>query len=105
MAPANFGLADRSGTDALIHLVRSQLEADPHCTLLSIDGVGAFDHVSRARMLQALWEAPELRGLLPFTRLWLARNSTFVWTAESGESHDVLQGGGGEQGDDLQEAG
>eukprot|EP00973_Karenia_brevis_P084341 11705149-Karenia_brevis.AAC.1 len=27
--PSNFGLADRSGTDGLIHMARSLLETDP----------------------------------------------------------------------------
>ena len=54
IAPANFCLAKRSGTDALVHMVRCMMEADPHCTLVSIDGVGAYDHVGRARMLDGL---------------------------------------------------
>ena len=69
VAPANFGLADRSGTDGLVHLIRAATEADAECTLLSIDGVGAYDHVSRATMLEQLWREPELRCLVPFVRL------------------------------------
>ena len=78
VAPANFGLADRSGTDSLVHMVRTLTELDPQCTLLSIDGVGAYDHVSRTQMLQQLWEHPDLRELVPFVRMWLGRQSTFV---------------------------
>eukprot|EP00973_Karenia_brevis_P022200 3055849-Karenia_brevis.AAC.1 len=37
--PANFGLADRSGTDGLIHMARALLENDPSRLVLSIDGV------------------------------------------------------------------
>ena len=104
VAPANFGLADRSGTDGLIHLVRSLTEADHNCTVLSIDGVGAYDHVSRARMMQELWREEELRDLVPFVRMWLNRRSTFVWTDDEGNPHDVPQGEGGEQGDALMPA-
>ena len=54
------------------------LEREPRRTLVSVNGVGAYDHVSRARMLQALWEHESLRDLLPFVRLWLGRDSTYV---------------------------
>ena len=98
VAPANFGFADRCGCDGLIHMVRAQLEFDDRRTLLSIDGVGAYDHVSRARMLTELWRVPELRELVPFVRLWLDRRSTFVWTDDEGTPFDIPQGEGGEQG-------
>ena len=104
VAPANFGLADRSGCDGLIHLIRSLTEADAQRTVLSIDGVGAYDHVSRARMLEELWRVEELRPLVPFVRLWMNPRSTFVWTDDSGSQHDVTQGEGGEQGDALMPA-
>ena len=104
VAPANFGLADRSGTDSLVHMVRALTELDPQCTLISIDGVGAYDHVSRTRMLTELWRQEGLRDLVPFVRMWLGRQSTFVWTDDAGEQHDVVQGEGGEQGDALMPA-
>ena len=49
VAPANFGLCNRGGTDALVHLVQFLLEEDADRVVLSIDGVGAFDHVCRWR--------------------------------------------------------
>ena len=43
--PFNFGLSNRGGTDALVHAVGAAMaRPGAHC-LLSIDGVGAFDHV------------------------------------------------------------
>ena len=65
MSPANFGLADRSGCDGLVHLLRALLQEESERTLLSIDGIGAYDHVPRARMLEELWREPELhdRGM------------------------------------------
>ena len=68
--PANFGLADRSGTDGLVHMVRTLLGSDSSRTLISIDGVGAFDHVSRARIFTELWHRPEFHDLLPFVSCW-----------------------------------
>ena len=85
-------------------MVRTMTELDPQCTLLSIDGVGAYDHVSRARMLTELWQQQELRDLVPFVSMWLGRQSTFVWTDDAGDHHDIPQGEGGEQGDALMPA-
>ena len=36
--------------------------------MLSIDGVGAYDHVHRSAMLSKLLEVPSLQPLLPFVR-------------------------------------
>ena len=99
--PANFGLATRCGTDGLVHLARALLEADPEQTVLCIDGVGAFDHVSRARTFERLHSTPSLRPLLPFARLWYATPSEGLWTDDLGSSHSVYSAEGGEQGDAL----
>ena len=104
MGHANFGLADRSGCDGLVHLLRALLQEDSERTLLSIDGIGAYDHVLRARMLEELWREPELHDLVPYVRLWLNRQSTFVWVDDEGQAHDVPQGEGGEQGAALMPA-
>jgi hypothetical protein len=39
-SPHNFGLSDRSGTDRLVHMMRSLTEQDPDGTTTCIDGVG-----------------------------------------------------------------
>ncbi len=61
VAPANFGLCDRSGTDALAHLLRAASEANPSIAIACVDGVGAFDHVLRSRIF----------GAQPFEALYL----------------------------------
>ena len=99
--PGNFGLSTRCGTDGLVHLARALLEADPEQTILCIDGVGAFDHVSRARMFERLAATPALRHLLPFVRLWYASPSEAVWMDDDGVAHLVSSTEGGEQGDAL----
>ena len=50
--PFNFGLCDRSGTDSAVHLLQYLTDAYPGKVIVSIDGVGAFDHVCRARMFE-----------------------------------------------------
>ena len=99
--PANFCMSTRCGTDGLVHLARALLESDPAQTILCIDGVGAFDHVSRARMFERPLATPTLRPILPFVRLWYSSPSEAVWADDAGSTHVVSSAEGGEQGDAL----
>ena len=77
--PHQFGLSTRAGTEAVCRLLRAATEACPRATVLSVDAVGAFDHVSRAAMLGALHARPQLQPLLPFARQFYAAPSTYTW--------------------------
>ena len=77
------------------------MELDPRKTLLSIDGVGAFDHIKRKAMMEALYTNPELAPVLPFVRLFYGKDSKYVCYDEEGLPHEICQGEGGEQGDPL----
>ena len=67
-APFQFTLSTRAGTDCVGHAVCGATDLDPRMTVLSIDGIGAYDHVYRSSMLDKLLEVKSLRGLLPFVR-------------------------------------
>ena len=58
--PYQFGLSTRAGTEGLYKLPHTATELDPHATVLSIDAVGAYDHVSRQAMLEGLRSARPL---------------------------------------------
>ena len=73
-------------------------------TVLSVDGVGAYDHVSRQAMLAALRDVPGACRLLPYVRMWYGSPSTYVWLDSVGQPHRALQAEGGEQGDPLMPA-
>ena len=100
-APFQFALSTRAGTDCVGHAIRAMTDADPECTVLSIDGVGAYDHVLRSSFLAKLHSVPSLQGLLPFVRSIYARTSTCVWEDEAGLRHQIRQAEGGEQGGPL----
>ena len=102
--PHQFGLSTRSGTEAVSRLLRAATEANPRATVLSVDAVGAFDHVSRSAMLTALYARPELQPLLPFARQFYADPSTYTWYDDDERAHNISQGEGGEQGDPLMPA-
>ena len=57
-APFQCALSTRAGTDCVGHLLRAATDADPEATVLSVDGIGAYDHVHRAAMLSRLLEMP-----------------------------------------------
>ena len=102
--PRQYGLSTRAGTEAVIRLLRPATEADARATVLSVDAVGAFDHVARQSMLNALLEWPDLRPLLPYARQFYAAPSSCTWYDGLGAAHDIVQGEGGEQGDPLMPA-
>ena len=84
--------------------VRAATELDARTTVLSIDGVGAYDHISRASMLSGLQHTPSLTALLPFVAQFYAEPSTYVFYDAEGAAHEIAQGEGGEQGDPLMPA-
>ena len=99
-----FSLGTRAGTEAAARAVRALCERDPRATVVSIDGVGAYDHVHRASMLGGLAGDNALAPLLPFARLFYAESSTYLWYDDAGMPHSVVQAEGGEQGDPLMPA-
>ena len=100
-APFQYALSTRTGTDCVGHAIRAATKTDPRLTVLSIDGIGAYDHVFRTAMLSKLLEVPSLRNLLPFARVACAQPSSYVWEDADGVRHNIEQYVDGEQGDPL----
>ena len=51
------------GTDCVGHAIRAMTDLNSRATVLSVDGIGAYDHVLRSSMLGKLLEVPRLRAL------------------------------------------
>ena len=62
---------------------------------------GAYDLISRNAMLEGLTAVPGGDRLLPFVRHFHGSPSTYLWEDDSGKTHMIPQGEGGEQGDPL----
>ena len=77
------------------------LDEDPKRVLLSIDGVGAFNHICRARIFEELYAHTELHDIIPFVSMWYGGVSVYYWRDQNGNVHKIEQGDGGEQGDAL----
>ena len=75
------------------HMLRAATDSDAAATVLSVDGIGAYDHISRSAMLERLSRMPKNTGHSPFVRLSYGHPSTGGIRMET----DV----GGEQGDLL----
>ena len=92
----------RAGTDALAFALRTATDKDPDAVILSLDGIGAYDHIRRRAMLGKLYDTPELQTLLPFVREFYGEPSEYLWTDDGGTTHHIPQGEGGEQGEGNQ---
>ena len=70
-------------------------------TGVSIDGVGAFDLISRNAMVSGLMAMEHGDTLWPFVRQFYGQPSSYLWEDDCEITHDISQGEGGEQGDPL----
>ena len=102
--PHQYALATGAGAETLAHSITATTEQNPTNTVLSIDGIGAYDNISRSSMLNALQEVPEANRCLPFVSMFYTHPSTYVWHDQEGNPHEITQAEGGEQGDPLMPA-
>ena len=100
-SPFQYALKTRAGCECVAHMVQESTELSDSATIVSVDGVGAFDLVSRTATLSGLMDMEEGDRLLSFVRLFFSNPSTFLWDDEVGDTHEIRQGEGGEQGDAL----
>ena len=100
-APFQYALSTRAGCECIAHALQSLTELDPEATVLSIDGISAYDLISRKAMLSGLAKVPGGDQVLLFVNMFYSAPSQYWWEDEMGIVHVVDQGEGGEQGDAL----
>jgi hypothetical protein len=103
-SPWQYVLTTRAGTECVAHALTAETQVDARTTVPSIDGISAFDSMSRRSMLVGLANVPEASATLPFVRLFYGQPSEYLWYDSSGATHVVTQAEGGEQGDPLMPA-
>ena len=74
----------RAGVDCVGYAVGAATDQNTEATVLSIDGVGAYDHVLRSSMMSKLRDTPSLQGLLLFVRAVYSRPSCYKYGDSSG---------------------
>ena len=96
-----YALSTRAGTKCVTHIVQALTDLNARTTVMSVDGTGAYDLISRETMLSALRDLDGGGEILPFVSSFCGRPSCYLWEDKLGEIHDIHQGEGGEQGDAL----
>ena len=61
---------------------------------MSLDGISAFDLISRKSMLEGLCRIPGGEQVLPFVRMFHGSPSVHLWEDDSGVVHHIRQGEG-----------
>ena len=69
-SPYQFALSNKSGCECVTHIAQAMTDLDPNTTLLSVDGIGAFDLISREAVLQGLSEVEGDGSVLLFVKLF-----------------------------------
>ena len=96
-----YALNTRAGCECIAHALQGLTELNPEATVTSIDGIGAFDLISREAMLTGLRDVASGSEVLPFVRMFYGTPSEYLWEDDDGEVHKIAQGEGGEQGDPM----
>ena len=70
-----YALSTSAGSECVAHVIQGLTELNPEATVLSIDGISAYDQISRAAMIDGLFS---LCGgeVVPFVRLFHGSPST-----------------------------
>ena len=94
-------LSNRARCECVAHIVQALTNQDVNATVVTVDGVGAYDLISRNAMLEGLLRMEGGDQILPFARLFYGTPSAYLWEDEMGNTHEIPQGEEGEQGDPL----
>ena len=100
-SPHQYALKTKAGCETVAHILQALTDFDGDATVVFVDGVGAFDLISRVSMMKGLRHAVDGESIIPFVRSLYGQPSTYHWEDDSGEVHSIPQGEGGEQGDPL----
>ena len=100
-APFQHALATRAGTEALAHAFRFVAEPHQSGTVISVDGVGAYDQIYHSSIFQGLHGCPALVPLIPLVRMFYGGDKTYLFYDDSSQAHLICQAEGGEQGTSM----
>ena len=99
-APFQYALKTKAGCECVAHVLQTLTDLDPEATVMSIDGVGAYDLISRNAMLEGLLRMEERRSDPPLCEMFLRQSpSTYLWEDEMGVTQTIpTRGGRGARG-------
>ena len=88
-SPLQVAFASRAGTEAVTHVLQAQTSLNENATVVSIDGVGKFDPISRNAMVLGLMAMVHGDRMWPFIREFYSRPSSYLWEDDRGVTHDL----------------
>ena len=80
-----YALSTKAGCECVPHILQALSDRDPEATIMSIDGIGAFDLISRNAVLEVLLRMEHGDQILP----------TNLWEDEMGVTQHISRGGRG----------
>ena len=89
-APYQYALRTKAGCECVAHVLQGLTELDPLATVTSVDGISAFDLISRKAMLEGLMRVDGGSSALPFVRLFYGSPSEYLWEDATGTVHTIL---------------
>ena len=66
------------------HVLQGLTEINPRATITSIDGVSAYDLISRGAMLDSLGRVEDGDQEVPFVRMFHGSQSEYLWENSTG---------------------
>ena len=91
-SPFQYALSTRAGCECIGHALQMLTESHPHMTVTSVDGISAYDTMSRVAMMSGIAEVDP--GVLPFVQLFDASPTKYVWEDNAGVTHTITQSEG-----------
>ena len=91
-SPFQYALSTRAGTECIAHAIHALTDLEHTVTVVSIDGMGAFDVVSRQALLEGLVTVG--RFTMPFVLQFCGSASSYLWEDEEGVVHTIVQAEG-----------
>ena len=91
-APYQYAMSSKSGCECIAHALQGLTELDPRATVMSIDGISAYDLISRRAMLQALDDVAGGSAVVPFVSMFYGTPSHYLWEDSLGRVHTVKVG-------------
>ena len=98
-APFQCALSTRAGCECVAHIVQALTDQDVNATVVTVDGVGTYDLISKNAMLEGFLRMEGGDQIFPFARLFHGTPSTYLWEDKMENTQEIPQGEGGEQGD------
>ena len=89
-SPFQYALLTTSGGECIAHSLQALTDLDPRATVLSIDGIGAFDSISRG----GLRSVAGGDSVLPFVVQFCGNPFSHLWDDGGGVTHEIRQGEG-----------